>query len=273
MQEHWQEGTGQFNRQIEAIAGRDFNLWIFSFIVVFILALGIFLLGFSSLFWARTPRSAVELGFALLLMVLIFGGYIFYRQHRSSRTRQELLREFIYGEKVQSLALIDPLTQTFNACYLDRVLPREINRANRRGETIALVLIEVAGWSKAKKQRGTLVADQMLVGAADFLKTTFRGSDIVLRYGIKRFLIIMPETTQRQANRAVERMYDRLDPWHLDSNNPFELDLRVGMAVYEPGADADAILKLAEMRLHGEPTGRDLALGLVPCGSGQGSSL
>lgn len=253
MDQNWQERAGQLNRQMEAITGRDLKLWIFTFAVVVILSVGVLLLGFSNFLWANTSRSTVELGASLVLLVLIFGGYVFHRRHRYSRSREELIRELIYCEKVQSLALIDPLTQTFSTCYLDQVLPREISRANRHGDMITFMMIEVAGWAKAIKQKDTLVGDQMLVGAAQFLKNTFRGSDIVLRYGIKRFLVIMPETNESQANSALERMFDRLDPWHLESNNPFELDLRVGMATYARGADANVVLKQAEKRLQSEP--------------------
>lgn len=249
MDQNWQERSGQLNRQMEAITGRDLKLWIFTFVVVLILAVGVLLLGTSNLLWANSSRSSLELGTSLVVLVLIFGGYVFLRRNRYSQSREELIRELIYCEKVQSLAVIDPLTQTFNTCYLDQVLPREINRANRHGDMITFMMIEVAGWTKAIKQKDTLVADQMLVGAAQFLKNNFRGSDIVLRYGIKRFLIIMPETNESQANCALQRMFERLDPWHLESNNPFELDLRAGMATYARGADASVVLKLAEKRL------------------------
>jgi diguanylate cyclase (GGDEF)-like protein len=252
MDENWQARTRQLSHQMAAITGRDLKLWVFTFVVVLILAVGVLLLGFSTFLWAGTSRSSLELAASLLLLVLIFAGYVFHRRHGYTRSREELIRELIYSEKVQSLSLIDPLTQTFNVCYLDQVMPREINRANRHGHTITFMLIEVAGWAKARNERGALVGDQMLLGAAQFLKNTFRGSDIVLRYGIKRFLIIMPETNEHQANCALQRMLDRLDPWHLESNTPFELDLRVGLAAYSRGADAHAVLKLAEKRLKPE---------------------
>jgi len=268
MDDNWQERTGQLNRQVAAITGRDLRLWVFTFIVVLLLAVGVLLLGFSNLLWANASRSALELTTGLILLVLMFAGYVFHRRQRYTRTRDELIRELIYSEKLQSLALIDPLTQTFNTCYLDQVLPREVNRSNRHGTTITFMLIELAGWAKVVNQRGRLIGDQMLVGAAQFLKNTFRGSDIVLRYGIKRFLIIMPETDETQANCALERLFARLDPWHLESNNSFELDLQVGLAVYARGADANAVLKLAETRLQSAPASRkssfDFGTGSAP---------
>jgi diguanylate cyclase (GGDEF)-like protein len=268
----WQTRTRQLNGQVAAITGRDLKLWLFTFIVVLVLAMGILLLGFSNLLWTQASHSALELVAGLVLLVLIFAGYVLHRRYGYTKAREELIREIIYSEKLQSLSLIDPLTQTFNLCYLDQILPREINRANRHGTTITFMLIELAAWAEVIKKKGELVGDQMLMAAAQFLKDTFRGSDIVLRYDISRFLLIMPETDEQEARCARKRMLDRLDSWHLESNAPFELDFRIGLAAYSRGADADRVLKLAEERLQSgrlpataDQPSRDLA----SCGSGR----
>ncbi len=274
----WQARTRQLNGQVAAITGRDLKLWLFTFIVVFVLAAGVLLLGFSNLLWTQAPHSALELVAGLVLLVLIFAGYVLHRRYGYTRAREELIREIIYSEKLQSLSLIDPLTQTFNLCYLDQVVPREINRANRHGSTITFMLIELAGWAEVVEKKGELVGDQMLMAAAQFLKDTFRGSDIVLRYDIRCFLVIMPETNQLQAGCAPKRMVGRLDSWHLESNVPFEMDFRIGLAAYSRGADANGVLKLAEERLQAGQSpataSRDLASCAPQAGSGRpGSEL
>lgn len=271
----WQARTRQLNKQVAAITGRDLRLWFFTFVVVLILVIGVLLLGFSDLPWTEASRTTLELATGLVLLVLIFTGYVLHKRHSYTSAREELIREIIYSEKVQSLSLIDPLTQTFNICYLDQVLPREINRAHRQGTTISFMLIDLAGWRKVVKNKGELVGDQMLVAAAQLLKNTFRGSDIVLRYDISRFLLIMPDTNEQQAGCARTRMLDRLDSWHLEFNPPFELDFRIGLAAYSAGADADRALKLAEERLESErppakadQPSRDLASCAPQAGSG-----
>lgn len=271
----WQARTRQLNGQVAAITGRDLKLWLFTFIVVLVLAAGVLLLGFSNLLWTQASHSALELVAGLVLLVLIFAGYVLHRRYGYTRAREELIREIIYSEKLQSLSLIDPLTQTFNLCYLDQVLPREINRANRHGSTITFMLIELAVWAEVIRKKGELVGDQMLMAAAQFLKDTFRGSDIVLRYDVRRFLVIMPETNEQEARCARKRMLDRLDSWHLESNAPFELDFRIGLAAYSRGADADRVLKLAEERLQSgrlpataDQPSPDLASCVSPAGSG-----
>jgi diguanylate cyclase (GGDEF)-like protein len=279
-QEDWQARTRQFSGQIAAITGRDLKLWLFAFVVVLVLAAGVLLVGFSSLPSTGASRPALELATALVLVVALFTGYVLNKRHSYTKARGELIREIIYREKLQSLSLIDPLTQTFNICYLDQILPREINRANRQGTTITFVLIEPAGWAKAIEQSGELVGDQMLVETARLLKNTFRGSDIVLRHDISRFLVIMPETTEPQAGCALKRLLDRLDSWNLESSAPFELDLRAGMAAYARGADSNRVLKLAAERLQcGRPPAkadqpfRDLASSSLAADRGPGRQL
>jgi diguanylate cyclase (GGDEF)-like protein len=245
----WQARTRQLNGQVAAITGRDLRLWLFTFVVVLVLAVGILLLAFSNLPWTGALHSFPAAAAGLVLLVLIFTGYVLHKRHSYTSAREELIREIIYSEKVQSLSLIDPLTQTFNIRYLDRVLPHEINRANRQGTVITFMLIDLPRWRKVVKEKGELVGDQMLLEAAQFLKNTFRGSDIVLRSDVQRFLVIMPDTNEQQAGCARVRMVNRLDSWHLESNAPFELDLRVGMASYIRGVDVSNVLKLAEERL------------------------
>jgi len=267
----WQARTRQLNGQVAAITGRDLKLWLFTFIVVFVLAAGVLLLGFSNLLWTQAPHSALELVAGLVLLVLIFAGYVLHRRYGYTRAREELIREIIYSEKLQSLSLIDPLTQTFNLCYLDQVVPREINRANRHGSTITFMLIELAGWAEVIEKKGELVGDQMLMAAAQFLKDTFRGSDIVLRYDLARFLVIMPETNQLQAGCALKRMVGRLDFWHLESNAAFELEFRIGLAAYSRGADANGVLKLAEERLQAGQSPATDSRDLASCAPQAGS--
>ncbi|MGO9212091.1 MAG: GGDEF domain-containing protein [Terriglobales bacterium] len=252
----WQARTRQLNGQVAAISGRDLKLWLFTFIVVLVLGAGVLLLGFSNLLWTQASHSALELVAGLVLLMVIFAGYVLHKRYGYTKAREELIRELIYSEKLQSLSLIDPLTQTFNLRYLDQVLPREINRANRHGDTITFMLFELASWAEIIRKKGELVGDQMLMAAAQLLKDTFRGSDIVLRYDVSRFLLIMPETNEQQARFARKRMLDRLDSWHLESNAPFELDFRIGLAAYSRGADANGVLQLAEERLQ---SGRPLA--------------
>ncbi len=271
----WQARTRQLNGQVAAITGRDLKLWLFTFIVVLVLALGVLLLGFSNLLWTQASHSALELVAGLVLLVVIFAGYVLHKRYGYTKAREELIREIIYSEKLQSLSLIDPLTQTFNLRYLDQVLPREINRANRHGDTITFMLFELAGWAKVIRKRGELVGDQMLMAAAQLLKDTFRGSDIVLRYDVRRFLVIMPETDEQQARFARKRLLDRLDSWHLESNAAFELDFRIGLAAYSRGADANRVLQLAEERLQSgrvptttDPPSRDLASCVSPAANG-----
>jgi len=59
----------------------------------------------------------------------------------------------------------------------------------------------------------------------------------------------MPETNGHQAGCARKRIFGHLDCSRPESKAVFDLDLRVGTAVYSRGADANGVLKLAEEHL------------------------
>jgi len=77
----WQTRTRHLNGQVAAITGRDLKLWLFTFIVVLVLAMGVLFLGFSNLLWTHASHSELELVAGLVLLVLIFAGYVLHRRY------------------------------------------------------------------------------------------------------------------------------------------------------------------------------------------------
>jgi diguanylate cyclase (GGDEF)-like protein len=242
--------TQQLQDQIKAMTGRDIQLWSVGMLVMLLLAGGFLVVALPNLLLHgdRTfdPVHLAQLIIALFLLVLIFSAYVFDQKRTQARTREELIREIVFNERLESFSLVDPLTQIFNRRYLDQVLPKEINRANRRGTNLTFLLIEVDGWAMIGRKFGDLVADQLLIDAAHVLKTTFRGSDTVLRYDASKFLVLMPETDESQANHALLRMMNRVDTWNVETQAPYEMSFNGGLAAYSTGVDVMGLLQKLE---------------------------
>lgn len=243
--------TQELNKQIQALTGRDLRLWSMGIVVVLLFAAGFLVVALPNLIWipggARIDAGhLVQLVVAVVVLILVFNGYVFEQKRAHQRTRQELIREIVFSERLQNFSLIDPLTQIFNRTYLDYILPKEVNRANRHGSTFTFLLVEVDGWKTVNKRWGEVVGDQLLIEAAQFLKTTFRGTDTILRYDTCRFLAIMPDTNEQQAGFALNRLLDRLDSWNLETKAPYEMAFKCGTASYSSGADITAVLEKAE---------------------------
>ncbi len=243
--------TQQLHQQISKMAGRELQLWSVGMVIMLIFAAGFLVVALPNLLsgpGAHTLQigQLAQLIIGLFVLILIFSAYVFDQKQTQHKTREELIREIVFNERLESFSLVDPLTQIFNRRYLDQVLPNEINRANRRGSSLTFLLLEVDGWSMIGRKYGDLVADQMLIDTAHVLKGTFRGSDTVLRYETAKFLVLMPETNEQQANCALIRLLNRVDTWNVETRTPYEMALNGGLAAYSSGVDVLALLQKLE---------------------------
>jgi len=243
--------TQKLHEQIHKMSGRDIQLWSVGMVIMLLFAAGFLVVALPNLVSGpgAHPFQAgqlVQLVVGVFVLIMIFSAYVFDQKRTQHRTREELIREIVFSERMESFSLVDPLTQIFNRRYLDQILPKEINRANRGGTSLTFLLLEVDGWSMIGRQYGELVADQLLIDAAHVLKCNFRGSDTVLRYDAAKFLILLPETNEQEANCALIRLLNRIDTWNLETRAPYEMALNGGLASYESGIDALALLQRLE---------------------------
>ena len=104
------------------------------------------------------------------------------------------------------MSLIDPLTQLLNRRALNELVPREVARANRLGSSLTFMAIDLNGFSGISSKFGALEGDKVLIEFAKILKTVFRGADLAFRQGGDEFLIMMPDTTEEQADCPVQRI-------------------------------------------------------------------
>jgi diguanylate cyclase (GGDEF)-like protein len=106
----------------------------------------------------------------------------------------------------ERLAAIDGLTGLANRREFDRVLNREVNRAERTRETLSLVVFDVDHFKLINDTRGHLGGDEVLRAIAEVLGRAVREMDLVARYGGEEFAIILPRCDQHDAIRVVERI-------------------------------------------------------------------
>ena len=245
--------TQLLHRQINKMAGRELQLWSVGMVIMLLFAAGFLVVALPNLL--SGPGTHLQLGqlvqlvIGVFVLIMIFSAYVFDQKRTHHKTREELIREIVFNERLESFSLVDPLTQIFNRRYLDQVLPKEINRATRRGSNLTFLLLEVDGWSMIGRKYGELVGDQLLIDAAHLLKGTFRGSDTVLRYDAAKFLVLMPDTDEPQANCALIRLLNRVDTWNLETRAPYEMALNGGLAAYTSGTDVLALLQKLERNI------------------------
>lgn len=109
-------------------------------------------------------------------------------------------------DQIKSLAIRDPLTGLYNRRYLNEIFRAEIDRAVRLGRPFSLMLIDIDHFKAINDRFGHLFGDQVLRGLAQLFGSHIRPYDTLTRFGGEEFLVLMPETDEREAQELAERL-------------------------------------------------------------------
>jgi diguanylate cyclase (GGDEF)-like protein len=245
----------EIQQQIQQLSGRDLQLWSIGILVILVLTSGLLALLVPNLVWAQrvvhVEHSYLpQLFFGLISLILLFNIYLLSQKKTLNNTRLALIRELVLNERLESLSLIDPLTQLLNRRALNELVPREVARANRVGSSLTFMAIDLNGFSDLSSKFGALEGDKVLVDFAKILRTVFRGADLAFRQSGDQFLIMMPDTTEEQADFPVQRILREVDQWNLASKKDYELSFSWALAPYVTGSDAEDVLRTVDRKMY-----------------------
>ena len=100
----------------------------------------------------------------------------------------------------------DVLTGWHNRRYLQTRLLEELSRAQRDGNPLVCLMIDVDHFKAVNDQYGHLVGDEVLRELAQRIELQVRASDVSARYGGEEFVILLPNTNLSQAEPLAERI-------------------------------------------------------------------
>jgi diguanylate cyclase (GGDEF)-like protein len=166
-------------------------------------------------------------------------------------------------EEVETLSLTDQTTALSNRRALDARLEEEFLRAERYGQPLAVMMIDVDHFKAYNDREGHLAGDAALRRLGAVLgQKALRQVDLAFRYGGEEFSVLMPLTNLRVAARVAGRLRDiiRAEAFAGGTGQPLgRLTVSVGVAAFpEHGTSAMELLACADHALYeAKRLGRD----------------
>lgn len=179
----------------------------------------------------------------MIAMFLLFSFFLGTLMEEEKKLRQEIL----------ALSRTDPLTGIYNHRYLLDILGNELKRGARYGEPLAVSMIDLDLFKSVNDTFGHLAGDKILTQLVDTLKTTFRSTDCLARYGGDEIAVVMPKAGRNEALTALERARDAVARATFSGPNGQNLQITIsaGVAVFpDHGEDPLTLLDRADQAMY-----------------------
>lgn len=143
----------------------------------------------------------------------------------------------------------DPLTGAHNLRHLVEQLPRELARSQRYGHPLAVLSCEIDDFKLIEERFGPAAAADVLREFVARSEGCIRkASDWLARIGENEFMIVLPETVVRGANRVSQKLRQNLamEPV-LTPAGALSATVSIAVTAMEPPHDLGAAMRIQEM--------------------------
>mgnify|MGYP001378384238 CR=1 FL=1 len=153
----------------------------------------------------------------------------------------------------RALSITDALTGLYNSRYFYDQLRLEIERADRYGHPLSLLLLDIDNFKNFNDSYGHLEGDVVLVRLGEVIRRCLRKPDSAYRFGGEEFTAILPETTGDAATILAERIrkeYEQERFFPLGRENAIYETVSIGVAQYIPREESRMFLKRADSNMY-----------------------
>src|SRR5829696_1052005 len=152
--------------------------------------------------------------------------------------------------QIDGLALKDPLTGVLNHRGLHDALHEALDNARKRGEKVAVVVLDIDNFEQLNAAAGHATGDEALRIAARVILGELRPGDVCGRIGGDEFLLALPDSDAWGAERVVERLRSAVAAAPVRERRA-RLAFRAGIAEYPRDArDQQGLMRLADGALY-----------------------
>ena len=150
-------------------------------------------------------------------------------------------------EKLKNLSLYDSLTKLYARSFFEEEMSR---LEDGRHTPVGMIVCDVDGLKLINDEIGHSQGDDLLIAAAQVLRKSFRGSDIVARIGGDEFAVLLPKSGEEVVSSACDRIRENCAR-HNEREVDFVLSISIGYTIAEtPPVNTNELFKEADNRMY-----------------------
>ncbi len=148
-------------------------------------------------------------------------------------------------------ATTDELTGLFNRRGFNNLADYAIRSAARRAVPLTLGWLDLDGFKKINDRWGHAEGDAALKTMAMLLKTSFRDTDLTVRYSGDEFAILFSDTDENGAWIAMQHLVEEAEAFNQTSGKPWKLAFSWGVTEFDQnGSTLQEWLRTADQKMY-----------------------
>ena len=170
-----------------------------------------------------------------------------------------VIHNSIAFEQAQADSLTDPLTLLPNRRSLSTHLARELARADRLKNEVALLVLDLDDFKAVNDTYGHQTGDRALSEVAAVLRGALRPYDLCVRYGGDEFVVVLGECSRTMAEAKRRELQDRVGEIEFEASaeHRIRLSASAGAAVFpQDGTGAEALIASADAQMYIDKSSR-----------------
>jgi len=157
----------------------------------------------------------------------------------------EPLKRALEYEEIFAQARKDNLTGLPNRFVLEERIGSIVEQASRHGHPLTLAALDLDHFKAVNDSMGHLMGDKVLQQVAEALKQQIRLTDLLVRMGGDEFLLVLPDTSMKDARHLAERLCLAVEQLNVVTDAG-KLAVSIGLSEWKAGMDIDSWMERAD---------------------------
>lgn len=211
-----------------------------SFLIISIYWLYSSLIAYGIVPWAEYPSHIAIFSCLLLLTYSIIN-----KLNYANDLKEQ-------NDELQIISKIDHLTKLNNRKSIDSALEINENIFRRYNNIFSIILLDIDDFKEVNDTHGHLVGDKVLIDIAKILKKFTREIDIVGRWGGEEFIIVCPNTNEKEASKVAEKLRTKIEKKQFDIGR--NKTVSFGVSSYKENDSINKLLRRTDEAMYSSKT-------------------